>query len=149
MTDFSRFFVTKSILYSSPWCPPWCPPGVRNLKNKQTNMTHHRKNSRTELTLIITFSIYVKGCTVSKNGAIQKLLNLQSLQNLICFNFKVAITKQNLDPSILASQKPKVSKWNLEQIFSQNRISARSKIGLRSLYLELSNDISDITHFYI
>ena len=101
------------------------------------------------MTLIITFSIYVKGYTVSKNGAIRKLSNSQGLQNLSCFNFKVTITKQNLDPSILASQKPKVSKWNLEQKSSQNKTSARSKIGLRSLYLELSNDISDITHFYI
>ena len=66
-----------------------------------------------------------------------ELSNSQGLLNLSSFDCKITITKQNLDLNILASQKPKVSKWDCKQKSSQNKTNSRSKNGLRSLYLEL------------
>ena len=83
-------------------------------------MTHHRKifYDRTDTNIHFFYlpCQRVYGFKKWSNpDTFMKLSKSQGLLNLSCFDFKVTITKQNLDPNILASQMPKVSKWNLEQ----------------------------------
>ena len=81
---------------------------------KKIDLIHHRKifYDRTDTNIHFFYlpCQRVYGFKKWSNpDTFMKLSKSQGLLNLSCFDLK-----QNLDPNILASQKPQVSKWNLE-----------------------------------